>query len=1193
MKDKLKVLQQKDWKNISVTGLRGSAPALLVARAAVVQQKPVVVILPNEQQAAQLEQDLAFFSELPVLFFPGYDIPPYTPLSPDPQTVAARISTLYKLLTTDAPSLIIIPADALLRRTIPKNILADLAELVITGEDTDPNQLCLALAKAGYESMSMVQNAGEFSVRGGIVDVFPPAFDYEAIETQSTRNQKPSCCAGPVRLDFFGETIESIRQFDPISQRSVSELSEAVFLPASDILFPEEDTAEMAAIIARFTEYSRLLEWDQEEAARISEQIRNRRRFPGIEFFLPLFYDQTSTPLDFVPDDTMIILFDPIEIDRTIEITWERINANYHEGKALGFPALDQTDLFVSPAEITTILAKSQIVRLQDFPDSDAEAETGDILNISSGDHTLMKQTIELQRAKRGLLSSLADFISEWLAQKDTVIFACRSARHAANLSDLLKQYSLPTRTEQLPFGHAQKENEVILCPNPVSQGFDLPAEQLHIISESELFGEKRLSARKKVTGKTSGEPIRFEELKIDDIVVHQEHGLGVYAGLVNMKINNIINDFMQINYLINDILYVPVDRINAVSKYKGLADKTPKLDKLGSKSWASAKSKVKEAVWKVAQELLDLYGRRQLAKGNIFSTPGELFDELEESFPYDETTGQSKAIKEVIDDLTSDRVMDRLVCGDVGYGKTEVAIRAAFKVMEDGFQVAILVPTTVLAEQHLETFQERFKGFPVRVNSLNRFRSPAEQRKTVSGLADGSVDIVIGTHRLLSKDVSFKKLGLLIIDEEHRFGVSHKEKLKKLRVGVDVLTLTATPIPRTLEMSLLGVRDLSVISSPPQHRRAVKTFVARYDDLVIKEAITKELQRGGQVFLVHNRVRSIHEMARKVQNLRPEARVAVAHGQMPGKDLEEIMVRFVNREVDVLICTTIIESGLDIPNANTIIIPRADRLGLAEIYQLRGRVGRSSEQAYAYLLVPSLDGLSKDARRRLRALMDYNELGGGFKLAMSDLQIRGGGNILGESQSGNIAAVGYDLYLDLLQKTVEDLKRKGAAGEDQTIGDEVDPEINLLLSAYIPDSFITDTDQRYLAYRRITGLTTDEDLAEMRDEMRDRYGPMPEETLNLFQIIGLKKELQKLKISKLEQGADTLVFTFTDRTPVSPEKIMLLLAKPGNRWRLTPDSKLVVPSKLDSPALILAETKNVLRTLLQNATKMDCSFNP
>jgi transcription-repair coupling factor (superfamily II helicase) len=492
-----------------------------------------------------------------------------------------------------------------------------------------------------------------------------------------------------------------------------------------------------------------------------------------------------------------------------------------------------------------------------------------------------------------------------------------------------------------------------------------------------------------------------------------------------------------------------------------------------------------------------------------------------------------------------------------------------------------VLVPTTVLAEQHVSSFRERFSCFPVQVESLNRFKSPKAQKKIIQDLSEGKIDVIIGTHRLLSKDVTFARLGLLIVDEEHRFGVTHKEKVKKLKNNIDVLTLTATPIPRTLQMSLLGVRDLSVISSPPRHRRSIKTFIAKEDDLVIKEAIVKELQRKGQIFLVHNRVHSIQELASRTQKMVPQAKIAVAHGQMPSKQLEEIMVRFTKREIDVLVSTTIIESGLDIPSANTIIITRADRFGLAEIYQLRGRVGRSNEQAFAFLLVPSLDGLSKDARQRLRALMDYNELGGGFKLAMSDLQIRGGGNILGQSQSGNIAAVGYDLYLDLLQKTVEDLKRKTEFGEEYTPDEHIDPEINLQISAYIPDSYIRNTDQRYIAYRKITSIKDEISLKDQQDELRDRYGSLPVEVENLIQVIALKLRLKHLKISKLDQGKDVFAFTFLESTPVTPDKVLSLIKMSKGRIRLTPDGKLVVTAETSTPETVFGVIKKILQALL------------
>ncbi|MBI5558104.1 MAG: transcription-repair coupling factor [Deltaproteobacteria bacterium] len=1153
---------------INVSGPRPAAAAMLAAQTAEKTGRPVLCIVPSEAMLGSMEQDCNLFTSLPVFSYPGYEIPPYTPLSPDSSTTASRLSTLYKILSGKGQFVLVVSSEALLRKILPQSTLNELAELVIRGEQADPQHLLASLVRSGYEQVSLVQSSGEFAVRGGIIDIYPPVFA-----------QGQDGIDAPVRLDFFGETVESIRYFDPITQRSLKEIEEAIFLPVRDILFPDPATSDYQTMLERFDSEGKKRHWDSWQKNIIREKIKTRTSFPGIEFFLPLFYEKLSAPLDILPENTIIFSLDPRESAQTVQLVWERINRNYQEACAAHKPALPPDSLFLTEKELEKSLHDFSQVCLYDFISLEPEREKS--LSIPCGNHLLLKQQLELSRKKEGFIAPLAHQIREWQQQNDKVVLACRSEKHARHLAEMLSHYHLALTTQQAPLQLEQAgAAQLTLVSSPVSGGFDLPSQGLHVLSETELFGEKRLGARKKKVQSAAKESIRFEELHPRDFVVHTDHGIGIFEGIVNMSLNGVANDFLQITYEGNDKLYVPVDRLNSISKYQGISDKDPQISKLGSKVWIKTKQKVTEAVWKVAQELLDIYARRKLAKGHAFSVPDSLYNELEETFPYDETPGQLKAINEVIADLSSELTMDRLVCGDVGYGKTEVAIRAAFKVIEDGFQVAMLVPTTVLAEQHAQSFRERFAGFPVQIECLNRFRSDREQKEAIANLATGKADMVIGTHRILSKDVIFKRIGLLIIDEEHRFGVTHKEKIKKLKSSVDVLTLTATPIPRTLQLSLLGIRDLSVISSPPSQRRAVKTFVAKHDDLVIKEAVIKEVQRKGQVFIVHNRVQSIHEMAGRVQKLVPEARIAVAHGQMPGKQLEDIMVSFIQRDVDVLVCTTIIESGLDIPNANTIIITRADRFGLAEIYQLRGRVGRSSEQAYAYLLVPSLDGLSRDARQRLRALMEYNELGGGFKLAMSDLQIRGGGSILGKSQSGNIAAVGYDLYLDLLQKTVEDLKRRGKDGEAAEEELDFEPEINLGISAFIPDHYITDSDQRYIAYRKITSIRDDLELEDLQDELRDRYGDIPEETVNLLRIITIKFVLRKMKICKLERGTNTLVYTFLEQTPVNPARILELVTKSKNSVRFTPDGKLIVPARIEGPDSLFAEIKKVLQAL-------------
>jgi len=1157
-----------------IHGLHGSSTALLLSRAVAELQRTLCCILPTDEQLEVLAQDIAFFSTVRVLLHPSYEIPPYTPLSPDPATVCARLATLYQLQEHSGPCIVLTSAEAILRRVLPAGALSRHCELVIAGEETDRDRLVTALIAAGYQTCDLVRQEGDLALRGGIIDVYPPPLD-------------PNL-AGPLRLDFFGDTVESIRLFDPLSQRSRRQLDEAILLPASDLLYPGAEG--QAALLAELDALASEQDWPIDEFRSLREGFATRQRFPGMEFMLPLLYggpDQLQTLFDYLPPGASLVISEPLAVSQRMQLVRDRIEANHAEAVAHRVPALRPDDLFLSRGEFDRACAKMLLARLPRLVDSQHPAP---VLTVATGDHSLLSQEIELQRKKRGLLAPLADRILLWQQEQEITVLACRSSRQCEHLREMLANYQLRTTLLEPPFDRAAAiDPATVYClAQPLSRGFDLVDEKLHLLSATELFGDKRLQpgSRRRQRGRDLAQPVQVEQLTVGDIVVHRDHGIGVFQGLVNMEVSGQRGDFMLIGFRDDDKLYCPVDRLHWVSRYQGLSDQDPKLDSLGSQRWQTAKKKVTEAVWKIAQELLEIYARRAMRQGHRFSPPGDLYRQLEESFAYDETSGQLKAIDEVIDDLTHDQPMDRLICGDVGYGKTEVAARAAFKAIEDGFQVAILVPTTVLAEQHAATFRDRFASFPVEIACLNRFRTSREQRQIITQLGSGKIDLVVGTHRLLSKDIVFNKLGLLIVDEEHRFGVAHKEKVKKLKATVDVLTLTATPIPRTLQMSLLGIRDLSIISTPPLQRRSVKTFLARYDQLVIREAVLQEMARGGQLFFVHNRVQSIHRMADTIAALVPQARIGVAHGQMPGPQLEDIMVRFINHEIDILVCTTIIESGLDIANANTIIINRADHLGLADIYQLRGRVGRSTRQAYAYLLVSSLDHLTADAQQRLRALMDCSELGGGFKLAMNDLQIRGGGNLLGVSQSGHIAAVGYDLYLELLQSTVADLKRKGLTGSEPLAAPDIDPEIKLKVSAYLPDWYIADTSQRYQAYRRISviGNGSAEELADLENELVDRYGPLPPEAQTLLAIIDLKQQLRALGITKLEQGPDALIFSLIANGPVPPERILTLIQQKPDRKRpvkpirLTPDHRLIVP--LGSQDDLFVRIQALLQTL-------------
>ncbi len=1162
--------QLSDQRQAVVHGLNSGAAALLLARLQAARQESICCLVPTDEQLEPLARDISLFTATPVLVFPSFEIPPYARLAPDPSTTAARLAALHFLNERNQPGIILASAEAVLRRVLPGKLLNEHCELVMAGEDCEQEELIATLVHSGYQACELVQQPGDLARRGTIIDCFPPPF-------------QPALEGRALRLSFSGDKIESIRLVDPLTQRSEEELNEAVLLPASDILFPsnavalaqwQEDIDSRAAALG-FTD------------AKALEQLKEQHRFPGSEFLLPLVCSKLQTLFDYLPPDTACVVLDPDALAEKISLLWERIERNCAEEAKQGF-VLPPKSLFLSQSEVERRLAAVPRLELRSLPDPATEASSG---------HGQLRQEIESERKQHGVIVPLAERLTNWLQAGETTIIACRSSLQAAHLEEMLvgcglqpHRISSPCDLKSCPCP------ALLLVEHPLSQGFDLPEEKLHILSAAELFGEKRLGpqSQRRQGRRGQGAHLAGDDLASGDLAVHRDHGLACYQGLLNMDFAGQRGDFLHLDFLGNDRLYVPVDQLHLVSRYQGLGDDQPKLDKLGSSRWQTAKKKVTDAVWQKAQDLLDIYAKREMRQGHSFEPPSTLYKELAESFPYDETEGQAAAIEDVLRDLQVAKPMDRLVCGDVGYGKTEVAVRAACKVIEDGFQVAVLVPTTVLAEQHAATFCERFGGFNITVACTSRFRSTKEQRKIAEGLKSGQIDLVVGTHRLLSASISFHKLGLLIVDEEHRFGVSHKERLKKLRADVDVLTLTATPIPRTLQMSLLGIRDLSVISSPPRHRQAVKTFLARKDDLVIREAVQQELTRGGQVFFIHNRIQSIYSMAEHLRQLAPTARIAVAHGQMPGPELEEIMVSFISHELDVLVCTTIVESGLDIANANTIIINRADRIGLADMYQLRGRVGRASRQSYAYLLVPDTEQLTAEAERRLHALMDCSEMGSGFKLAMNDLQIRGGGNLLGDSQSGHIAAVGYDLYLELLQSTVADLKNQKTAqgGQPERLPE---PEIKLPVAAFLPDAYVRETALRYRLYRRLSaaGNAQPDQLADLKEEIIDRFGPLPPEAETLFALLGLKHPLRSLGISKVELAPVGLVFSFSETTSVAPETLVAFVErfqpkqpKVLKKWqkptpepvRLSPDGRLIVGLKTEDD--LFGQIEAVLKLL-------------
>ncbi|HSQ86898.1 MAG TPA: transcription-repair coupling factor, partial [Desulfobacterales bacterium] len=786
-----------------------------------------------------------------------------------------------------------------------------------------------------------------------------------------------------------------------------------------------------------------------------------------------------------------------------------------------------------------------------------------------------MDISMELERQRdKDLFSPLANWINQQRISGFDTLVVCRTRTQAKRLVSILIPYGVHLKGIEKFSDAEQSKGQVFICLGRISSGFVWPAESLAIITEDEIFGSKR-RPKIKPEQQIRTQLLELEDLKKGDLIVHIDHGIGQYEGLVELTLNGSSNDFLLVVYKDDDKLYLPVDRMGMVQKYMGVDGIEPALDKMGGKSWERVKERVKRSTEKIAGELLKLYAERKVRKGHAFRELDVDFKTFDMGFPYEETEDQLLAIEDVYNDMKAKISMDRLVCGDVGYGKTEVALRASLMAVNDGKQVALLVPTTVLAEQHFTTFSERFQRYPINIACLSRFRSLKAQRNIINDLKAGKIDIVIGTHRLIQKDVMFKDLGLLILDEEQRFGVKHKEKLKKIKRSVDVLALTATPIPRTLHMSLMGVRDISIISTPPEHRKSIITYISEFDDAVISDAIQKELDRNGQIFFVHNNIHTIKAMAKHLQELVPNVRLDVAHGRLDEEELEVVMLRFMNKEIDLLVCTTIIESGLDIPSANTILINRADRFGLAQIYQLRGRVGRLDEQAYAYLFIPKESTLGKDAKKRLKVLMEHSDLGSGFQIAMSDLKIRGGGTILGASQSGHIAAVGYDMFLKLMENSMAELK-------GEKVQERLEPEININMVALIPEFYITDIDQRLSAYRRLARMTELKEIADFKEELTDRFGDLNMETENLLLKIMLRVLAIKSGVNRVDLKGSQLLLSFSQEHQKDPSGIIDMVLSGRDQYEITPDQVLKVKLKKGNTSFLLSQTKNILKEIIR-----------
>ncbi len=1138
-----------------VTGIQGSACAYLAEAVRRHLRVPVCLVTESTKIAEQRQSEIDFFradAHGPTVHFPSYNISPFKFMSYHNETAARRIRALYALIEGHR-EVVVTTATALGQRLIPKDVLIGFAELIIAEEEIEPDRLVAKLVAGGYTRCVVVEEPGDFCVRGGIIDIFCPLYER------------------PLRIELFGDYAETIRFFSPASQRSQDHIHEAVILPAREVTI---DTARLDAIVGRFR--ARALEQELPRTAirDIVQRIKEQGVFPGIESLTPLIYERMGTLFDYLPDNTVIIAENLADLAAAAEKNAQQAQINYHKARDDKHLCVRPRDLFLSWEAVRSKMERREFVNLAPLLVSGGSDSL--ILAADLTDTSDLAYALEQARSTDQPAAPLVDWIAAQREAGRTTILVCETDRQIDRLASILGPYTIPSTCGQ-PFPRRFAPGRVAICKGHLSAGFVWPADNLAVATEADVFGSRIPRPRRK-TKSVRTELLAFSDLKQGELVVHEEHGIGRYEGLVKLNLESLVNDYLLIVYRDEDRLYLPVDRMGLIQKYMGVEGMLPALDKMGGRSWERAKEKVRQSAEKIAGELLEIYAQRKINAGHGYGAADSYFGDFEAGFPYEETPDQRNAIEDVLDDMRKPEPMDRLVCGDVGYGKTEVALRASFLAVSEAKQVAMLVPTTVLAEQHYATFTRRFSAYPVTVACLSRFRSKGEQRRIVEAVKTGTVDIVIGTHRLLQKDVAFADLGLFVIDEEQRFGVRHKEKIKRLRTTVDVLALTATPIPRTLHLSMMGIRDISVISTPPEQRHAIITYVCEFDDIIISEAVRSELARGGQIFFVHNHVNSIERTAAYLRTLVPEVRLDVAHGQMTEEDLETVMMRFMTRELDMLVCTTIIESGIDVATANTILVNRADRFGLAQIYQLRGRVGRSDEQAYAYLFIPEESRLGKDAQKRLKVLMEHSDLGSGFQIAMNDLKIRGGGSILGASQSGHIAAVGYDMFLKLMEEAVAKLK-----GEPRVEG--LEPEINLPMSAYVAETYVADIDQRLSVYRRLAKMTRLQEISAMKAELVDRFGPLPEEGENLLLKIMLRVLSVRAGVKRLDLFGRQLVLAFSAIHQQHPLGIVNMVTANQRSYHFTPDHLFKATLAKGTPRALLAQAKNILIEIAQHVT--------
>lgn len=1098
-------------------GFDGSARALLMAAIRLRTERPVLVVAADTLRAGKIYEDLlAVLGEEEVFFFPGKEMLSYCNILSESGDVQQQRVAVMNLLERQEKPVVVTTVGGVLSKMLPPARWREFSVTLRAGDEQARDSLLATLLAAGYEYTAMVEVPGQLSVRGGIVDVFPVGDDL------------------PYRIEFSGDTVDSVRAFDPRTQRSSERRPILQLSPAREVVVGSAERERAARLLSRelqAAEGRARQGKEQPVPGRLGERVREHLEklleegyFPGIDQYLPYFYPETVSFLTYFPEEALLFIDDPLRCEQTAQ----RLGGELREAQST---LLVQGELLAGQADLTwdyrllLAEAKQMLVSFSQF-----------VQNLSSRPY---RQSFSLaaQPAPRflGQWELFGGEVSHWRSMGYRTVIVTSSRERSASLAEVLTGRGIPA-------SHAAKDpnfqpRTVILLPGSLDGGFVLPAIKLAVLTEQDILPQRKKQRRLK--GKEGLRLADYQELAVGDHVVHEQHGIGQYLGLRTLDVGGTHRDYLYIQYAGNDKLYIPVEQIDAVRKYIGVEGKSPKLYALGGGEWNRVKARIQASIQELARELLALYASRETVPGYAFSADQPWQKDFEAAFPYEETVDQLQATVEVKEDMEKSRPMDRLLCGDVGFGKTEVALRAAFKAVMDGKQVAFLVPTTVLAQQHYRNFLERFAGFPVNVAILSRFSSAAEQKETLRNLREGRADIIVGTHRLLSRDVRFHDLSLLIIDEEQRFGVLHKEKIKMLRQNVDVLTMTATPIPRTLHMSLVGVRDMSVIETPPENRYPIQTYVLEYADMLVREALLREMARGGQAYFVHNRVGTIGKWSTYLQQLLPEARIAVAHGQMPEEQLETVMLEFLNGQYDILLTTTIVEAGLDIPNVNTIIINESDKFGLSQLYQLRGRVGRSNRIAYCYLTYQKEKVLTEASEKRLQAIREFTELGSGFKIALRDLEIRGAGNILGPEQHGFVMAIGFDLYVKLLEEAVRTYQ-----GKQQEAS--VLPRVEISVDAFLPAAYIADARQKIVFYQKIAAVRETEAVQEIREELHDRFGPLPAAAENLLRVADLRVLSAEVGVATISEEKKEVVVRFYPAR--HPESGALLAA--ARRWQ-------------------------------------------